>query len=197
MTDAFDPYRRLKETMDKKVANARWIATGVVTDVRKKDRKIRVRLFPDLVKTGWLRTYWPVANDKYMMGALPEKDSEVVCLFIGAEPDSAVVLAGGFFQGNDEAPEIGGDHDLLIYDKNGNKIEMKDGGINITADKVEVKAGEVLLGEGAANKLVNETFLDTFMLHTHTAISLGAPTGPVLPTTVILPTHKTSVVKAK
>lgn len=187
MSDKYEYTRRLVEAMDRKVQAQRWIATAVVDEVRKKDRKVKVSILPDLVKTGWLRMYSLNAGDNYMSGVLPEKGSEVMLLFLGANPNSAVVLMGGILQPGDTADELAGDHDWIIGDKYGNRIIMQDGKVIIESENIE-------LGKGATEQLLKGNAFQTFF-NQHTVATPFGPSGPpIVPSTAA---HLSSIVKTK
>lgn len=135
MSNKYDAIRRIFETVDNKIDNRRWIATGIVKEVRPSDRKIRVAILPDLNLTNWVRVYYLNAGENYMSGPLPEKDSEVVCFFLGGSQNAAFVLAGGFVHNDDTPPELESDYAFPIYDKYGNSVVLSSGGITITSSK--------------------------------------------------------------
>lgn len=150
MANRYEPFRRLTEKIDNSVNTKRWIRFGVVSKVRKGDRKIRVKLLPELVETNWLRLYFFNAGDNYMTGVLPEVESEVVVMFLEGHPDGAFVLAGGFVQNGDNPASLENDYDLNIMDKNGNQIKMDADGITVSGQgDVKVNStGNIILNGG-------------------------------------------------
>ena len=191
MSDKYEPLRRIITTMDDKVQGQRWIATGIVNKVRKKDRRVQVTIMPENVETNWLRIYALNAGNNFISVVLPEVGSEVVLLFVGADPNSAIVLMGSLPQKGDEIPSVVGDYDWYISDKHGNKIILQNGKIIIDGDAIE-------LGEGATRALVDERIVAHIDGHTHPFVGVpaGAPGFTQAPTTPT-PPCTTSVVKAK
>lgn len=198
MSDKYDPIRRIFEEVDARIANSRWIATAIVKEVRKEDRAVKVAILPELVETNWIKVYWPNAGQEYMSGQLPEKDTEVVCLFIGGDPNAVFILAGGFLEKDDTPPELIDDHALPIYDKFGNSIVLdsngitivssKDININVNGDakvtssgKTTIEASTIELGEGAAESVIKgDAFKTLYNAHTHPT-GVGPSGPPVVP----------------
>ena len=150
MSDQYEFQRRIKEEMVKIATRQRWIAVGVVKKVRKKDKKVVVRLQPDDVDTNWLRVYFTNANGSYHTGQLPEVGSEVVLLFLGANPSTAIVLAGGMLSQGENGLDLPEDYAFVVSDKFGNKILMTNEGIEISTNKdVNINAtGNVKINNG-------------------------------------------------
>lgn len=190
MTDRYNPVRRIFEEVDSRISNSKWIATAIVKSVRKEDRMIKVAILPELVETNWVKVYWPNAGQNYMSGQLPEKDSEVLCLFVGGDQNAAFVLAGGFLEKDGTPPTLVDDHALPIYDKFGNSIVLDSKGITITSSKdvninvasgakAIIDSGTIELGKDATESLVKgNTFMTFFNQHTHPTGT--GPSGPPL-----------------
>jgi hypothetical protein len=179
----------LMESVEGRIDANKYIRTALVTDVRKKDKKVRVTLLPEKMgKSGWLRVYW---LNNLGSGQLPPVDSEVVVMFIDGNQEAMFILAGGFLDQGDET-EPPQENDFDIIDKYGNRILMQDG-------KIQILSGSIELGDEQLKRLVNENFLapgGTFLTHHHID-PLSGTTGPVDPSTVIPPSDMTSVTKAK
>lgn len=132
MSERFEPIRQIFEEVDRRDQNNRWIATALVTDARVDDRSIRVAILPELTETNWVRVYYTNAGSNFMSGMMPEVGTEVLCLFLGADPNAVIVLGGAFIQEEAQLPQIDADNALPIYDPYGNSIVMSSGGITIT-----------------------------------------------------------------
>jgi len=182
LTDAYSPIRRIFEETDKKIEDTRWIATAIVLEVRKEDRKIRVAILPDLIESNWIRVYYLNAGDNYLSGPLPEIDTEVVCLFIGGNPNACFVLAGGFLQDVDKPEDIEDDFTFPIQDKYGNKIVMSSKGIVITSKLVQIGDKDLSDNDNVARKsdldaLISEFNSHKLLMKSHYHIgNMGAPT---------------------
>lgn len=211
MTEAFEPIRRIKEYVDSSTQDARWIATGIVSEIRTSDKKIRVKILPEMEETNWLKVYYFNAGDGYSTGPIPEKDSEVVLLFPQAHPDNAFILAGNFICDDDKQDPLKDDYEFPIYDKYGNKITLNksgitinafkdmnvtvNGNVNLKASNVTVDASKIELGKSATEKaILGTTFLTFFNNHAHPT-AMG-PTGlAIVPMTEAL--HLTTITKVK
>ncbi|WDP91217.1 MAG: phage tail protein [Desulfobacter sp.] len=69
-----------------------------------------------------------------------------------------------------------------IEDGNGNKMETSAAGITIEGTTIELKATQVMLGDGAGEPVIKgNTFLPLYMAHTHTSTLPGSPTTPPVP----------------
>jgi hypothetical protein len=187
MADKFTPFRRIQEGVSDAINNKRWIRFGIVSKVRKDDRKVRIKLLPELVETNWLRVYFFNAGDNYMTGALPEVESEVVVMFIEGMPEGAFVLAGGFVQNGDNPAPLTDDLDLNIMDKNGNRVRMDANGVTIDSP-------HIFLGADAAERLIKGDAFKAFF-NAHTVATPFGPSGP--PIQPMLDTHLSSVSKTK
>jgi hypothetical protein len=175
--------------MDVKVSKARWISTGIVEEVRKSDRKVRVAILPDKNQSNWADVYMLNAGNGYTSGVLPEVGTEVLVMFPSADRNNAIVMQGGLPQPGDAQSDVDGDHDWIIQDKSGNKIILTEG-------KIKILSGTVEIGESNLKKLINETFLTLFMNHIHID-PLSGFTGAVDPlTTIILPSHQTDTLRS-
>lgn len=175
--------RAIKSLVEQKVNNTVWFATGEVTAVRKEDRRIRVKIFPEGLETNWIRVFWPLAGQDYGIYVLPEVGTELGLLFLGAEPDFAYAI-GCSNDDDDEIPEIDNDYDLIIKPKFGGFIKItKDDGVEINTDKnvvvncegkTVVNCDDIHLGDETGSKVLTaDSFLPKYnqdmqaiMLHT-------------------------------
>jgi phage baseplate assembly protein V len=155
VSDKYEGLRRMFGEVQRRVDGARWIATGVVERVRKKDRRVIVSIFPEMVKTNWIRVLHINAGDNYITGPLPDVGSEVILLFIGADPNAAIMLCGSIPQDEDNMPQTESDYTFPIFDKYGNKITLGTDGIKIMAKEnsnIELAttgSGKIVLNGGS------------------------------------------------
>lgn len=107
--------------------------------------------------------------------SFPKKGAEGVCIFVSGNREHGVCIAL-----DDRNTRIQIDEgQTCVYDASGSKILLKnDGSVEVTADTVNINAGEVNLGENAGESVIlGDTFASIYNSHTHTG-NLGAPTGP-------------------
>lgn len=141
MSDANQGTRRLLKHIDEKSSSTVYIAEANVEAVRKRDKKVKLVMLPDLEEIGWVRVYMLNANGNYSSGILPEVDTTVLLLFPRGQRDMAVCLAGGLLEGSELGSDLDGDHDIKFADKYGNKISMQSGKIKIEGTIIEINGG--------------------------------------------------------
>lgn len=189
MGDSVKFLRDIYETIDESSNSTIHICEALVTAVRKRDKRVKLTILPDLAEIGWVKLYMINANGNYSSGQIPEVDTTVLVLFPRGQRENAVVLAGGFLEAGETGSDLNNEYDVVFKNKWGNKIELRESKIIVHADTVEIS-------EGATNRLINETFIPLFMSHIHID-PLSGFTGAVDPiTTIVLPSHKTDVLRA-
>jgi phage baseplate assembly protein gpV len=144
MSDQLQGIRNIYRRIDQARNEVTHIAEAIVAQVRKKDKKVKLLLLPDLEDIGWTRLYMMNANNSYSSGQIPEIDTTVLVVFPRGDRSTAICLSGGYCQS--EAGENGfpleGDHDVVFSDKYGNKIVLKQGKITIEGSEVVVKSSK-------------------------------------------------------
>lgn len=156
MSDKLQGIRNIYRRIDESRNEITHIAEAVVSKVRKKDKRVKLLLLPDLEEIGWTRLYMMNANGSYSSGQIPEIDTTVLVVFPRGDRNNAICLSGGYCQseiGENGFP-LESDHDVVVSDKYGNKIVLKEGKINIEgasevivkANKVHVDAPSIVLG---------------------------------------------------
>lgn len=185
MTEAYEPLRRIYESVEEIIDQKIWVATALVKEVDPLDRMIRISILPGNKDFGWVQVYWWNGGTDYQSGQLPDVDSEVVCLFPDGSHTGCFVLAGGFFTGTPES--IDDEDSVLISDKRGNKIVLDSNGVTVTSaqDVNIIAAGSISLGEGASESLIKgNSFLTFFNTHKHIDPLTGV-TGTVDPSSLM------------
>lgn len=117
------------------------IAEAYVTEVRKRDKKVKLSLLPDDEDIGWVRLYMQGLNDNWSFGILPSVGNTVVVLFPRGQKDSGICLSGGMSEGSELGSELASELDLHIHDSRGNKITMTANGITINCTNLTVNNG--------------------------------------------------------
>ena len=192
MSDKLKGLRDIYDAIDEAPNKVIHISEAYVEEVRKRDKKVKLILLPDLVQIGWVRLYMINFGTNYHSGALPEVDSTVLVLFPRGQKENGICLAGGVSGENGELGlTINDDYEINFKNKYGNSIKLLSNKVIIdSADSIE-------LGEGATKTLVNDSFFSLFMAHKHVDVLSGF-TGPVDPlTTIITGDHHTSITKGK
>lgn len=165
MSDSLQGIRNIYRRIDQVKSEVSFIAEALVTDVRKKDKKVELALLPDLEEIGWIRLYMLNANGNYSSGQLPEKDTTVLVLFPNGDKRNAICLAGGYCEAGELGYELKGDYDLVFTDKYGNKILMEEEGITLqdksgnkiitTSSKIMIDAKQQVEVKGATKITVD------------------------------------------
>jgi len=138
----------------------------------------------------------------------PPNDSEAIVLFVGGNRSHGICLATDSSTYRIKNLPSGA---VVIYNKNGEYVKLTEDTIEIVsgnkvlidcteaeikADTVNVKAGEIKLGDGVMHKaLATEDFVTSvYKMHVHPT----APPGIVsVPTPIPMPTELTSKTKAE
>lgn len=165
MSDSMQGIRNIFNRIEQAKSEISFIAEALVTNVRKKDKRVELVLLPDLEEIGWVRVYMLNANGNYSSGQLPEKDTTVLVLFPNADKRNAICLAGGFCEAGELGYELKGDYDVVFTDKYGNKILMEETGITLedksgnkivtTSSKIMIDAKEQVEIKGATKVTVD------------------------------------------
>jgi hypothetical protein len=168
------------------------ISEAYVEAVRKKDKKVKLTLLPDLADIGWVRLYMLGFGPNFHSGALPDVDSTVLVLFPRGQQEQGICLAGGISGENGEnGLAMSDDYEIVFQNKYGNAVKL------LTNKVVINSADSIELGEGATKTLVDSGFFSLFMAHKHIDVLSGF-TGPVDPvTTIITSDHQTTITKGK
>lgn len=132
------------------------IAEAYVTEVRKRDKKVKLSLLPDDEDIGWVRLYMHGFGINYSFGLMPEVNSTVLVLFPRGQRDSGICLSGGMSEGNEYGTDIASELDLHIQDSRGNKIVMTGVGISIECDTLVHNGG--IKGVARVGDLVTSPF---------------------------------------
>ena len=159
MSDHLQNIRNIYKRIDESKNEVIHIAEAVVAKARRKDKRVKLLLLPNLEETGWIRLYMMSANGSYSSGQIPEIDTTVLVVFPRGDRNNAICLSGGYCQseiGENGFP-LESDHDVVISDKYGNKIVLKEGKINIEgaaevavkANKVHVDSPSIVLGQNS------------------------------------------------
>lgn len=141
MSDNNEGLRQIYDHIDKSSNSVTHILECVVDEIRSSDKRVKLLSLPDLQDLGWVRTYFTNFGSDFHSGALPEVGSTVLALFPRGQRDNCICLAGGMQEATDAGTTITGDNDMVIADKNGNKIIMEAGKIKISGTVVEVQGG--------------------------------------------------------
>lgn len=192
MSDKLKGLRDIYNSIDEAPNKVIHISEAYVEEIRKKDKKVKLVLLPDLVEIGWVRLYMINFGQNYHSGVLPEVDSTVLVLFPRGQKEQGICLAGGVSGENGEnGITMSDDYEINFQNKYGNSIKLLSNKIVInSADSIE-------LGAGATKTLVNDSFFSLFMNHKHIDILSGF-TGPVDPlTTIVTSEHHTAITKGK
>lgn len=149
MSDQYETIRRLGEMVDQKINKSIWVATAIVEEVNRNNKKIRVKILPDERESGWIRLYALNAGDNYFSGVLPEIGAEVILLFIGGNPNSAIALCGNLKQDEEDAPAGVSDNDIFIMHKDGHMISITSTEIKIEGSvPVKLNAPQFIFNNG-------------------------------------------------
>ena len=107
------------------------------------------------------------------VSSVPMEGFEAIYAHLGGSASHPVVLA---VVDRDCRPVDQPAGSTILYNAFGDQVRVLDG-------KVVVASDEVLLGESAVRKLIDERMIDVYNLHTHSTTSAGSPTGaPILQT---------------
>lgn len=117
------------------------ISEAYITEVRKRDKKVRVSLLPDDQDIGWVRLYMQGLNNNWSFGVLPSVGNTCLILFPRGQMDSGICLSGGMSEGDELGSDIQSELDLHIHDSRGNKITMTGSGISVECDTLVVNGG--------------------------------------------------------
>jgi phage baseplate assembly protein gpV len=153
MPDSLQGVRNIFNRIDQAKSEVSFIAEALVTNVRKKDKRVELVLLPDLEEIGWIRLYMLNANGNYSSGQLPEKDTTVLVLFPNGERRNAICLAGGFCEAGELGYELKGDYDVVFTDKYGNKILMEETGITLedkSGNKIVTTSSKIMIEASSA-----------------------------------------------
>lgn len=165
--------RAIVGLVDDKNDNSVWFATGEVSQVRKSDRRVRVKILPEGLETNWIRIIWPLAGQDYGIYVLPEVGTELGLLFVGSDPNWAYAF-GNLNDDDDTLEPIDNDYDLFIKPKYGGSIKItkndgitiyteKDTVVNVPNGKTTVNCDHVHLGgEGGGKVLTSTTFMPKY-----------------------------------
>ena len=192
MSDKLKGLRDIYDSIDESNSKALNIAEAYVEEVRKKDKKVRLTLLPDLVDIGWVRLYMLNFGPNYHSGALPEVDSTVLVLFPRGQKENGICLAGVVSGENGEnGSDMADDYEINFVNRYGNSVRLLSNKVVINS------ANSIELGEGATKTLMNNSFFSLFMNHKHIDVLSGF-TGPVDPlTTIVTSEHQTTITKGK
>lgn len=117
----------------------------------------------------------------YGLASRPKAGAEVIPLFIGGMRDHGVAV---IVDVSGTRIKLSADGDVALYRETGEKVYLSQGKIKVEAPSVEITAGDIKLGTGVAQALMNKTAMDAFNSHTHvvTIASLATPTPTLVPT---------------
>jgi hypothetical protein len=192
MSDKLKGLRDIYDSIDASASKVVHISEAYVEEVRRKDKKVKLTLLPDLVDIGWVRLYMVGFGPNFHSGALPDVDSTVLVLFPRGQQESGICLAGGISgESGENGLNMSDDYEIVFQNKYGNCIKL------LTNKVVIDSANSIELGEGATKTLVNNSFFSLFMAHKHIDVLSGF-TGPVDPvTTIITNEHHTTITKGE
>ena len=125
-----------------------WLQFGVITELDESNMTATCDLIPDDVPTNFLPIYFPHQGSSYVIGGMPEIGQTVLVLFMGADRNYGVIMAGGFLEPGETAPDMSNGR-INFIDKNGNKISSGSDGITLDSSvKVKVNAPQIVLNNG-------------------------------------------------
>lgn len=143
MGDQNTVLRQIYDSIDE-ASNAQLnIAECFVEKVRRSDKKVKLKMLPDLEDLGWVRVYMLGFGATFHSGTLPDVDSTVIVLFPRGQKHSAICLSGGMAEADETGGSLVGDGDILLSDRYGNKIHMQNGKIKIDGSQVIVNGGNL------------------------------------------------------
>jgi phage baseplate assembly protein gpV len=189
MPDSSQGIRNIYNRIDQAKAETNFIAEALVTQVRKKDKRVELVLLPDFEEIGWVRLYMLNANGNYSSGQLPEVDTTVLVLFPNGNSRNAICLSGGFCEADELGYEPTGDYDLVLTDKYGNKILMEDGGITIedksgnkiitTSSKITIEGASAIEIKSSAGSSIDINGSSNVNIDAAVQVKLGSGSAPV------------------
>ena len=148
MSDKNQGLRRLINHVDESASSTIHIAEATVTEVRKRDKKVKLTTLPEGEEIGWVRMLVLGGDGAWSTTILPPVGSTVVVLFPGGKKDMAVCLTGNLLEAGEVGSELASELDIIIADSRGNKISLLSGEIKIEATNVKVNATNVTINDG-------------------------------------------------
>lgn len=143
MTEAYEPFRQILNKAAGYADAKIWVADAFVSQYRKSDRKVKVKLSVGDQETDWLRTMALGTGENFIHCGF-ESGQDVVVVFFGSLTDGVVI--GGFADGS-----AVNDLDITLSHKSGANITLSDNKIIVEASNVEVNASNASINANSVS----------------------------------------------